>query len=101
MCRQWALGLPAATVDDRTAWEDVGVAVGLDLGMLRRVRQVHGNTAVVASADSNLKAADIIMTSDSALGVAVQTADCVPLLFADRRTGAVAAAHAGCASATW
>jgi polyphenol oxidase len=93
--RQWALGLPAATVDDRTAWEDVGVAVGLDPGMLRRVRQVHGNTAVVASADSNLKAADIIMTSDSALGVAVQTADCVPLLFADRRTGAVAAAHAG------
>jgi len=27
--------------------------------------------------------------------LAIQTADCVPLLFADRRTGVVAAAHAG------
>jgi YfiH family protein len=93
--RQWVLGLPAAIVDDPTAWEDVGLAVGLGPGMLRRVRQVHGNTAVVASANGDLKAADIIITRDSALGVAVQAADCVPLLFADRKTGAVAAAHAG------
>jgi YfiH family protein len=39
--------------------------------------------------------ADIIVTDDPALAVAVQAADCVPLLFVDRRLRVVAAAHAG------
>jgi YfiH family protein len=40
-------------------------------------------------------AADIIMTSHPGVAVAVQAADCVPLLFFDPATGAAAAAHAG------
>jgi hypothetical protein len=58
---------------------------------------VHGNRAVraVAPPPPTLAEADIAITDDPAIGVAVQAADCVPLLLVDRRTGAVAAAHAG------
>ena len=40
-------------------------------------------------------AADIIAGDDASVALAIQTADCVPLLIGDLRTGAVAAAHAG------
>jgi len=39
--------------------------------------------------------ADIVLTDPAGLALAIQTADCLPLLIADRRTGALAAAHAG------
>jgi hypothetical protein len=40
-------------------------------------------------------AADIVVADDRRIAIAIQTADCVPLLIADRRSGAVAAVHAG------
>ena len=39
--------------------------------------------------------ADILVASGHQVVAAIQTADCVPVLIADTRTGAVAAAHAG------
>jgi polyphenol oxidase len=66
-----------------------------------RPTQVHGDAVVVvpstsAAADEVCSsAADIIMTNRNGLAVAVQSADCVPLLFHDPASGAVAAAHAG------
>jgi hypothetical protein len=39
--------------------------------------------------------ADILASDDRDAALAIQTADCVPILLADTRSGAVAAAHAG------
>jgi len=93
--RHWALGSGATAADDRAAWQQVVRPLDLDVDALRRPRQVHGNTVVLASADRQPVPADIIVTDDWSLAVAVQSADCVPLLLADSNTGAVAAAHAG------
>jgi len=103
--RSWPLG---TVVDgDRTAaWADVAGALGADSGQLVRVHQVHGAMVIAhkrgdagrqaaAAADRTLPHADIIISDDPSRALAIQTADCVPLLIADARTGAVAAAHAG------
>src|SRR5262249_44963082 len=39
--------------------------------------------------------ADILLTDQADVALAIQTADCVPLLLADRRLAVVCAAHAG------
>lgn len=68
----------------------------VDPSRLVRVRQVHGRSAAIAEDAGDSQAqADIIVSGDPTLALAVQTADCIPLLLADRRTGVVAAAHAG------
>jgi purine-nucleoside/S-methyl-5'-thioadenosine phosphorylase / adenosine deaminase len=95
--RAWALG--SRGPDDEAAWEAVAAAVDVDRSRLLRLRQVHGATVVVHRAGEpapvTRPAADILVTDDPVVALAIQTADCVPLLFADARTGAVAAAHAG------
>jgi len=92
--RHWRLG-KTSTAD---AWREVAEAVGADPARLCRARQVHGAGVIVsrtlAPPDSNTPA-DILVGSMPAMALAVQTADCVPLLLGDARTGAVAAAHAG------
>ena len=80
------------------AWREIAEAVGTDPGRLLRVRQVHGADVLVHRAGrppASDAAADIIVGDDASMALAIQTADCVPLLIGDRRTGAVAAAHAG------
>jgi hypothetical protein len=77
-------------------WTDVAAAMNVDAAHLARVRQVHGTMVVVARQAAAAGAdADIIVSDNPDLALAVQAADCVPILIADRRTGAVAAAHAG------
>lgn len=94
--RPWRLGSPAP---DRTedGWAEVADALSVDPLHLVRVHQVHGASVVVAASGrgTRLSPADIIVTRDTAAAIAVQAADCVPLLMADRRIGVVAAAHAG------
>lgn len=82
------------------AWREV--AEGIDVANLARVRQVHGAAAVVhrqgdaaTDHDAPPAEADIILSDAGGVALAIKTADCLPLLIADRRTGAVAAAHAG------
>lgn len=74
------------------------VALGAASWPLVTVRQIH--SAIVCRVDSPLVAAEEA-TADALIGqqagmlLAVQTADCLPILLADRRTGAFAAVHAG------
>ncbi len=96
--RSWRLGSrPAA---DGLGWDEVAAAVGVEPDHLVRLRQVHGTSAIIVRRDDALVAgpagdADILTTDDPARAIAVQTADCAPILIADRATGAVAAVHAG------
>lgn len=63
---------------------------------LATARQVHGDRVlwVRAGTEPTKEEADALATDEERL-VAVRTADCVPLLLADRRGGRVAAVHAG------
>jgi YfiH family protein len=53
--------------------------------------RVHARLPVA----SGLPTADILIGGDPELALAVQVADCVPLLIVDRESGATAAVHAG------
>jgi hypothetical protein len=62
------------------------------------LNQVHGRGVVVVRAGTPApprQDADALVADDPRLAVAVRAADCVPLLLADEKTGAVAAVHAG------
>jgi purine-nucleoside/S-methyl-5'-thioadenosine phosphorylase / adenosine deaminase len=97
--RAWALGDPDADRD--LGWADVARALQVAPGQLVRAHQVHGRSVIVrkrgapAVSPEPPPAADIIVTDDPGIAIAIQAADCVPMLLADPRTGAVAAAHAG------
>jgi YfiH family protein len=67
---------------------------------LATVRQFHSNVVVIGgsgAADSGkpLGRADGLMTDEPGILLGIQTADCIPVLVADRRQKAVAAFHAG------
>jgi purine-nucleoside/S-methyl-5'-thioadenosine phosphorylase / adenosine deaminase len=97
--REWPLGSRQEAADQD--WQAVAASLGVDTDHLVRVHQVHGASVVVGRAGAGPAPpaarpdADILVSDDRSLVLAVQTADCVPLLIADRVTGAVAAAHAG------
>ncbi len=93
--RPWQLGSRQATLDDRAPWVEVAAAMGVGVERLARLQQVHGAVSVLASPAHPLSAADIVIGDDPDMVMAVQAADCVPLLLADSRTGATAAVHAG------
>jgi YfiH family protein len=93
-------------------WAALAATIGVPKDRLLRLNQVHGRRAVVhrAGAPERTRAggsplrldeeadwprADILATDDPGVALVVQVADCVPLLMADARGGAVAAVHAG------
>lgn len=99
--RQWTLGSPTLTDDRRrAAWRELAEVMGRDADHLARLQQVHGSAVVVrrggeAFNGDRLPQADIVVSTDPDAVVAIQTADCTPILLVDRQSGAVAAAHAG------
>ena len=64
---------------------------------MRTVRQVHSAVSAVVGAGADWQApeADGLMTAERGVLLAIQTADCIPVLVADRGGRAVAAFHAG------
>ncbi|RVT82664.1 peptidoglycan editing factor PgeF [Rhodobacteraceae bacterium CCMM004] len=74
----------------------VAAAMGVAPTHLITVHQVH--SADVVAVEAPLEApvrADGVVTATPGLAVAVLTADCQPVLFADAEAGVVGAAHAG------
>ena len=59
------------------------------------LNQVHGTRVVDAADQSQQPSADASFSGHSGAVCAVMTADCLPVLFCDRRGSVVAAAHAG------
>ena len=97
-------GLELEGVGDanQTSWDALALALGVDPGALVRMRQVHGAGVFEAAAGSrppvlydDWPEADVAIGRDPSIALSVRAADCVPILLGDRRTGAVAAIHAG------
>lgn len=95
---------PADARPDREGSERVwaGLAEELGVSQIHRLRQVHGVGVARFLRGADAKGvgrspleADIAISNDPAAAIAVQVADCVPLLLADERSGAVGAVHAG------
>jgi polyphenol oxidase len=73
-------------------------SVGLTSSRLITPKQTHGNRVVVAEnhvEDRGLEADGLIALSDTNIAVGVIVADCVPLLFSDKKGRAIGAVHAG------
>jgi polyphenol oxidase len=85
---------PLSSADD---WHRA--AALLDAASTVTLNQVHGGDVVVVRRGmppaANRQAADALVSDDPDVAIAVRAADCVPLLMADPKTGAVAAVHAG------
>lgn len=73
-------------------------ALGLPPAALMGLHQVHGTDVATVTApwthDARPKA-DAMVTDRPGLALGIVTADCAPVLFADRGAGVVGAAHAG------
>jgi polyphenol oxidase len=69
---------------------------------LVRVRQVHSPDAVTVSGSwsDDPPEADALVTDRAGLVLGIVTADCAPVLLADRGAGVIGAAHAGWRGAT-
>lgn len=87
--------------DDRAAITENrrrAVAAVMPGARLVTLHQVHSPDTIAVSApfpDDARPLADALVTATPGLLLGILTADCVPVLFADRQAGVVGAAHAG------
>jgi YfiH family protein len=84
-------------LSSREHWAALADAVGAPVVL--SANQVHGNSVLVHRRGEALPQqrpdCDALVTDDAGVAVSVRAADCVPLLLADTRSGAVGAVHAG------
>ena len=83
----------------------VAAGLGFTKNQLFGLKQCHSNTAMLLSANSsfltdNRPKADAYVSTQKNAALAILTADCIPVLFADRDNSVVGAAHAGWRGAT-
>lgn len=94
-----SLNTSVAVGDDAQAVAEnlarLAAAAGVPVARLVTARQIHGVRVVRADEVSAQTEADAVWSADPSCAVGVRTADCLPVLLEDRRTGAVAAVHAG------
>jgi hypothetical protein len=106
-----ALGLPHATTTRHCPGTATGggpagpfppamaaalAATGLDLGRAAWARQVHGVDAVRVDGRGGFAGrADVLVTTERGVPLAIFTADCVPVVLYDPRGSVLAAAHVG------
>lgn len=92
-CGQGSSDLSEAVALNRTRAAE---AMGLESNALVSVHQVHSPDVVHVTAPLSEKPkADAMVTATPGLGLAILTADCEPVLFADPKAGVIGAAHAG------
>ncbi len=71
-------------------------ALGISPERLATVHQAHSATALATEAPFDVRPrADAMATATPGLGLAILTADCQPVLFADNAAQVIGAAHAG------
>lgn len=81
-------------------WQKLAVKLNFHLEKTFLVEQVHGSkikvvTAKTVSWPSRAATADGLVTNELGFTLAILTADCVPIIFADIKTKRVAVVHAG------
>lgn len=79
-------------------WNLLSAGFGIHAGQFFTLRQVHGNGILIVdsrSSGSGDLEYDAVASSEKGIALCVKTADCVPVLLADRNLKAVAAVHAG------
>jgi len=87
------------------AWQALAEAMSVEPDRIASLNQVHGREVVTIRRGSETESldemkqerprADVLVSDAPDVALVVRAADCVPLLIADRATGAVAAVHAG------
>lgn len=85
---------------DEIPWIEHGFGTRLssnwpDTANLASVRQIHSNKIVIAEHAGVQGQGDALITNRPGIALSVRTADCLPILMADRRNKAIAAVHAG------
>jgi len=85
---------PANVLENRRR---IAEAFGIERDHLVGVHQVHSPTAVFIDAPwpGERPRADALVTTAPNLAISILTADCTPILLADREAGVIGAAHAG------
>ncbi len=74
----------------------VAGAMDVESTSLMGVHQIHSADVVtVTQASADKPKADALVTATKGIALSVLTADCQPVLFADREAGVIGAAHAG------
>lgn len=59
------------------------------------LKQIHSDCVIVADREGVLGEGDALVTNLNGLAISIRTADCYPILLADRKNEAIAAIHAG------